>query len=322
MQFSYQTLGLASIDLADASFRISTADASAVLIRSINALGVLNPPTVRAKLDRYTIVSGFARVQACQKLGIHKIDARIVSPQESMKTLAQYAVMDNAFQRELNMVEQARAVNLLLDVCTGTDELVTVAQRTGLPINQKMVKKLIAVNQMPRGLHNGLRSGAIALPIALQLNRLYGHKDMDEISRLLIALNLSLNRQRELLEWVMSITKRDKITAEQLLNEETVQKILGDPELDRRQKVTQIWQHFKLRRSPVISNFVSNYNDHLEKLKIKKGARLVAPPNFEGATYTLQIDFQNLEEMKEMEKEVHRLARSPHMTHILEQIKK
>lgn len=322
MKFSYQNVSLSKIDIADASFRISTADASAALIGSINSLGLLNPPALIHNSNRYIIVAGFARVQACNSIGIKEIPARILSTQTPLKACVQFAIMDKVFQRDLNLVEQARAVRMLSKACSESDELMAFVQQAGLSINQKMVKKLLAVGQMPDMLQKGIILGAISLPVALQLNLMTGQEDRDEITRLFIELNLSLNRQRELMEWITAVTKRDKITATELLAEGAVQKIRLDSDMDRRQKVSQIWHQLKRRRSPEISSFETRYRALINNLKIKKGVRLVAPPNFEGTTYTLQVDFKNLTELKEMEQELSRIVRSSHMSDILGPIKK
>jgi ParB family transcriptional regulator, chromosome partitioning protein len=317
MHYSHQIVELCQIDQSDASFRISTADATPILTNSIEAVGLLNPPTLRAKSERFCIVSGFGRVQACQNLGLKEISARIVSQHATLTACVQHAIIDNTFQRELNIVEQARAVKLLSCVCGEPDELLTTAQQTGLAMNQKMIKKLMVVSQMTDTLHKGLITGAIALPIALQLAAIKDHKILDEISRLLMDLNLSLNRQRELFEWIVAIAKRDHIGIEQLLAEAPIQAVRQNAELDRRQKGAQIRQYLKKRRSPAIVAFESTYQNLLERMQLKKGARLVAPDNFEGPVYSIQMEFTNLDELKMMEKEVHRLTSSPYMSKIL-----
>jgi hypothetical protein len=48
------------------------------LARSIESLGLLNPITVSAVLDRYKLLAGERRLEACKSLGYKTIDARIV----------------------------------------------------------------------------------------------------------------------------------------------------------------------------------------------------------------------------------------------------
>lgn len=321
MDFKYQRIKISEINLADASFQLSESGASPVLVHSIASIGLLNPPALLIKNGSYTIVSGFARVDACHKLGIAELIARVIKPDTPLKNCVQLAVLEKAFQKELNTVQQARAVHMLEGVCDGVEDLISVAKHLGLSVNQKIIEKLNIVNQMPACLRTGLSSGAIALPVALQLHNIKESDVLEELCQLFLELNLSLNRQRALLESLRAISKREQIGFKQLLAERPLQTIRQNILLDRRQKASQIRHYLKQRRSPSIALFESNYNELINKLRLKKGVRILAPANLEARTYSLKIDFDDIDEMKAMQREVQRILRSPYMAQILDQLK-
>ncbi len=322
MQSSLQIVEVSQIDYGDTTFRISTSDASSLLIHSIDKLGLINPPVFLPKSDRYRIVSGFARVHACMALKHKRIQARILEPQTSLKTCVQQAVIDNSFQRTFNLVEQARVVRLLFDAYRGMEAIVAVAQGMGIKINAKMATKLLTVGQMPAILQQGLASGAIALPLALQFNSIKDIENIKKLSSFFIELNVSLSRQRKLFEWIVAITRRDQISIDHLLSEKPLQMLRQDSQLERRQKVSLIWQYLNRRRAPASSFFMDDYTNMIKQLKLKKNVRLLAPSNFEGQTYSLQFDFSNLDEMKGIDKELARIIQSPQMAKILKLIQK
>lgn len=322
MRCNYQNTNISTINLADTSFRISESDASPGLINSIASLGLLNPPTLIAKDDSYTIISGFARVDACLKLGVREINARVIEPDTPLKVCVQLAILEKAFESDLNTLEQANIVKMLVQVCDGVEELVSVAKHLGLSLNQKMAEKLNLVHQMPDGLKAGLSSGAIALPVALQIQNIKERDALDRLCQLFNELNLSLNRQRAMLESLLGISKRENIGFKQILAEKPLQSILQDTQLDRRQKASQIGHYLKQRRLPHISSFEIIYNNLIGELNPKKGVRIVPPANLESPTYAIQIEFKNLVELKAMDQEIQRIVASPYMERILDQLNK
>ncbi len=322
MQSSLQIVEIFQIDDGDKTFRISTGDASSQLIHSIDKLGLIHPPLLLPKSDRYCIVSGFARVHACIALKHKRIQARILEPQTSLKICVQQAVIDNSFQKTLNIVEKARVVRLLFDAYKEMEALIDVAPRMGITINAKMATKLLAVSQMPAILQQGLVSGAIALPLALQFISIKETDDIEKLSSFFIELNVSLSRQRKLFEWIVAITRRDQISIDHLLSEKPLQMLRQDSQLESRQKVSLIWQYLNKRRAPASSFFMDEYTNLIKQLKLKKNVRLLAPSNFEGQTYSLQIDFGNLDEMRGIDKELARIIKSPQLAEILKLIYK
>lgn len=192
-----------------------------------------------------------------------------------------------------------------------------MAQQAGLAWNPAMIAKLEAVGCMPKTLKEGLVDGTIALPVALKLHAQFEAPVVSALSRFLSALQLSLNRQRTLLDWMEAIAHRDHIGMEQLLAESPIQDALMDTQMDGPQKATLIWQYVQMRRSPAGASLNRKYHTLVKQLRLRKGVRLTAPANFEGQTYLLQLAFNNLEQLKDLEKELQRIVRSPHMADIL-----
>ena len=143
MPYNYQQIELLKINLADTSFRISDGDASTELIASIASIGLLTPPTLLAKIAGYSIICGFAKVHACQQLGIKKILARIIPPDTHLKECVHLAVAEKAYQQDMNPVELARAIQLLEQAYGRTDMLISASQHLRPALN--VVMRLLAL---------------------------------------------------------------------------------------------------------------------------------------------------------------------------------
>ena len=311
MGFDYQAIRLSQIAEDDLSFRISTQHAIDTLADSIDRFGLINAPILACQRDNYIVVSGFRRISACRHLGWGQTPARVLPTQTSLATCIQFAVVDNTAHRELNLVEQARVVQLLAKVHNDPLSVVQQANAMGMAINARMLEKINNINMMPDTLQQGLIDGSISLPTALRIYSFQDPAAHESLSELLCELNMSLNRQRELLDWVEAIVRRDQLSVDQLLADEQLCQWRHDETLDRPQKIQRIREFLRMRRYPAISAARKRYEATRRQLKLKNGIQLVPPENFEGSTHTLQLHFTSSQMLNELTEECQRLAQSP-----------
>ena len=110
----YQTVPLASINLQNDDFRITTREDFDELATSIEHDGLIIPPTlIKKHPPAYVIISGFRRVNAYQKMGRNEIIARILDSDADHLDCLRLAIAENAFQRQLNLIETSRALQKL-----------------------------------------------------------------------------------------------------------------------------------------------------------------------------------------------------------------
>ncbi|MEJ2039626.1 MAG: ParB/RepB/Spo0J family partition protein, partial [Desulfosarcinaceae bacterium] len=209
-------LPIAQIDEEDTTYRISSPGDIQKLASSLQAIGLINPPILEQVKAKCRIVCGFKRIQAARLLNWTAVPARVLPPQSSPRKCTQIAVADNSVTRNLGIVEQARALKLLERFIDGDEALIEAGQKINLPLNQAMIEKLRLVNEMKPVLQNGLVTGAISLPIAIRLHRWQDYPAMEVTGRLMNALNMSLNRQREMLNWFKGILSREKTTLHEI----------------------------------------------------------------------------------------------------------
>lgn len=308
MDFNYGTVDLNLIDTDDLFFRISTNALTSSLLISVKQVGILNPPIIISKSDGYRVVSGWRRIEACRQLGFDIIPVRLLDTSVDREGCIKLAICDNTFQRELNLVEQARAVRLISTIYHESEKIIELANALGLSINQDMLDKLMKLTQMDITIQSGLIDGSISLSVALSLYGMNDQKDALLIGLLLRELGLGLNRQREILDWMISICRWDGISAQKLLKEATIEQCRQNDQYDRRQKGQIIRDYLKKRRFPTIVQYENNFAQILRKLKLANGTHLIAPQHFESPSYTLKIDFKNRQELQKKCKEIDKMS--------------
>lgn len=317
MRCKEKRIKLSRIDSDDDTFRITTDANTDDLMVSIHHVGLLNLPLLVENNSDYTIVSGFRRIEACQRLGWSHINARILDSDTHRFECVRYAISDNAFQRPLNLIEQSRSIHMLSGFFKDQSRLAQEMSVFGLPANQSVITKIIRVCHLSSPIQSGILSNTISLSTALELDKLKQDAG-DGLAILFNCLKLGLNRQREIITLVKEIALRDGMSIQDVLEAKGVQDILGNEDLNGNQKARKLRIYLRQRRFPSIAVAEKEFEKHVKKLKLGSGTKLIPPDNFEGADYTLKISFKNLAELKNRKTTFDTVIRHPSLEKILE----
>ena len=104
MSYRMTVLDLTVIDLADDTYRISNPAAVEDLAKSIQHVGLINPPILFQKQDSYIILAGFHRIAAMQQMNYLHIPGKVVPPETSPLERVRIAITDNVSQRKLDLL--------------------------------------------------------------------------------------------------------------------------------------------------------------------------------------------------------------------------
>lgn len=310
MAYDIQTVPLSRIETADRAFRITTTTDKNDLIPSIRSIGMLQPPMLIERGEGWCIVCGFRRIAASEALNVKEISAFVVNDR-SLAQCVRMAIADNACQRSLNVVEQARAYALIHKVEKRPEVRVKIAAASGLPSSQAAVERILPVADMPASLQDGLLSGDIALPIALQLHRL-SEADAVALGSLFGKISVGLNVQRELLEMILDISKLDRCSVAELIGHEKIAAVLNNEEISVPQRVQKLRQMLKKMRYPSLSRAEESFTEMLKSLKLHPRLQLQPPRFFEGKTYRLNLSFDSCDQLRRLQAELDKLIQHPH----------
>ena len=310
------SLNLASIDLEDKTFRITTDTRTEYLILSIKSVGLLNPPILIKKTSSFQIISGFMRIFACLSLGMAQIPAMVVNSDRKKLECVKFAITENSLQRTLNLVELSRSFYMLSEFYKDDNKMVGVALELGLPDNPTFIKKIINLCKLPQPVQKGVLSNNISLAVALELE-MFGKDEGDAFATLFNDLKLSLNKQREIINRVKEISIRDEISVLSLLETGCIRKIVKNKDMDRARKVNKIRLFLKQKRFPEISKAEANFEKLIKELKLGKDMKLIHPKDFEGRGYRLNLYFESLEKLKKHKVKLDKIIQNPSLEDIL-----
>ncbi len=317
-QFSMNlaSIDLASIDLEDNTFRITTDTRIEDLILSIKSVGLLNPPILIKKTYGFQIISGFRRISAYISLGMVEIPARIVNSDGKKLECAKIAITENSLQRTLNLIEQSRSFYMLSGFYKDNDHLADAASALGLPDNSSIINKIKKICKLPREIQNGVLSNTISLSMALELEML--EKDEGSAFAILFErLKVSLNKQREIITHIKEIAIIENISIINLLTKSHLREIADDKDLDRNKKINKIRLYLKQRRFPEITRAEKELEIKIKKLKLGINMKLIPPKNFESSIYSLNLQFASMEQLQENKTALEKIIQNPILKYIL-----
>lgn len=316
MQFEIKNVSLNHIDSGDEVYRVTTNENTADLVESFAHVGLVNSPLLIKNNSNYTIVCGFRRISAYRCLELNSINARILSQNTKKLDCATYAIVDNAYQRSLNLVEISRAINLLDRFMDKTKQTGIKLEAMGLPENPSLIKKIKKIDRLPMALKNAIVADILSLSMALELGKL-DKKTGIAFAHLFADLKLGLNKQREIFTLVNEIAHRDDLPIMAVLKAPVLQAILNNDHFDRNQRTQKIRKYLKQVRFPSITTAEQAFKTHLKTLNLSANAKLIPPENFESKMYTLKFTFSRFSELHDHKLTFDALIENPAIQKIL-----
>lgn len=294
----------------DTRFRISTDTDPGPIAASIQAVGLVNAPLFLKGEGAVTIVSGFRRVEACRRLGWRSLPGRFLPDRADPMVAIGLAIADNALQRSLNLVEQARCYALLLAGLGTVERVSERAPGLGLPADPPHIRHVVGICRLPLPVQEGLVDGGLSLSMAMQLSVLEPAVAV-AFTRIFLALGLGLNVQRECLSRVTEISHREGIPVMQLLESREICRIVDAEGTDRGQKSRRLRSYLKARRFPHLDRAEKEMQVRIQQLKLGDGLSLKPPPHLESPVYTLELLFRSPDELNQRKAVLERTLANP-----------
>src|SRR5215218_3320848 len=162
------------------------------LVISIKQKGLINPPLVRLQKDRYELIAGHRRLEACKLLGWQNITCHIVDVDD--KNAYEISLIENVQQKTMSPIEEARAFKEYVDAFGWGSES-ELAQRIGK--SQEYISRRIRLLSLPEGLQKDVLEGRMSVSTAEELLPLNGNVIVQELGTYVAqnALNKEETRQ-------------------------------------------------------------------------------------------------------------------------------
>ena len=173
-------------------------DQLAELTASIKEVGVLQPPVVRKKGDRYELIMGERRTRAAKLAGLTTIP--VIIRQTPDNELLREALLENIHRSELNALEEAAAYNQLLNDFGYThDQLAAKLGRS-----RPLISNTLRLLNLPPSVQRRVAAGTLSAGHARALLAISDAQEIERIAQRIINEGLSVRAVEE----IISLTPR------------------------------------------------------------------------------------------------------------------
>lgn len=120
------------------------------------------------------------------------------------------------------------------------------------------------------------------------------------LGRLAVALKISENHLRDLMDWLEEIALRDNCGIEVILAEKVIKTIETDPRLGRADKLKRVKEEVRRRRFPRLTHTEDALKARIAGLKLHPEIVLSAPPGLEGGRLRVEFSASSQDELKRL----------------------
>jgi hypothetical protein len=230
-------LPLERVDFAEERYRTSTRGPSDKLRLSIRRIGLLHPPFVTRRDGSAVIVGGWKRLLACREMSLSPVEVLDTEEDEPLKNFL-LGFLENAATRPIGLVEAAAVLSRLLALGESRETVVhDYMPLLDLPRNGGILRSCLAVAEFTPEIQRGLEERDIPLSVARLLAPFTAE---DRAAVFPWILHLGRNKQKELLENLHGICRRDGISAAEVLAREGIRDDLDSARLSPLQKADRL----------------------------------------------------------------------------------
>ncbi len=287
---TFKLIPLEEIDFSDESFRISEELDSAAILDSLRAVGQLNPVCLLDREPQKVIVCGFRRLRALKLLGSEAF-ARILAENESNPIQAfNLALWDNLSHRRLHILEKARALLKLKQVCGLPEQKIAelYLPLMDLAPRESVLLSCLSLNNLHPNLRRCLLDGRLTqgsveylagTPWAIQA----------EMASLMDQTRLSASMQRKVLSLLEELAAMGKVPLTGPLQDAEIHAALNDPHWSAFQKGEKLYEALYRLRNPRLARASEHFMARKESLGLPAAIQISADPYFE--TPGLHVEF-------------------------------
>jgi ParB family chromosome partitioning protein len=164
------------------------------LAQSIKAYGIVQPIIVRRIADRYSIIAGERRYRAARLAGLKTVP--VVVKEYSDTELMEVSLVENLQREDLNPIEEAQAMHLLMSEHSLTQE--ALSERLGK--SRSAVANSLRLLTLPEEVRALLESGAISSGHARCLVTLKSDESKIRIAKKIVTEGLSVRAVEEMVK--------------------------------------------------------------------------------------------------------------------------
>ena len=290
---NYEYLNMEEINFTDDRFRISYFQPVRALAESILRAGVMQPVVVAIRDGKYVLVCGWKRALAGREIGLKKIPALVYDEKNDQKVYLT-ALDENLSSRSLSLVEKAECLTKIKSFGLSDETLVRkYCSKLSVPAKPAFLDIFLKIAGLDEDMKRFISEQDISLQV-VQLLLEFNSKIWSDLMPYLESLGQ--NKQKQLLENLYEISRRENIPPELILKSKEILPILNNKNLSVLQKADQIRLALQKQRYPQYYSWKDLFESYIRRMSMPGDIHIDPSPFFEDDQITLKFRFGNRKE--------------------------
>ncbi|MBF0474576.1 MAG: hypothetical protein HQK59_01895 [Deltaproteobacteria bacterium] len=289
----YVNLSLTEVDQTDRTFVISFGQETPVPQAVVLAAGTLPPVHLRTRENAlHQVVIGFERIVAYRQLEINSFSALLwpaaLPDRDALVMAAAHHALGSAF----NEAERALLLARLSIHFESSRVIAEFLPMLGLNPNSEILRRYLTLANLEEVLIQALGKGKLNRENALSLAKL-NPSDRLALFNVISALGCNHNTQKELIENINILSRRENQTGHDLITGPDSMAILDDSRIDQPTKAERWRRWIKNKLFPRLTQAEETYHRLTATIRSLPQVTLKPPPFFEGNKWTISLSFDN-----------------------------
>ncbi|MCP4251874.1 MAG: ParB N-terminal domain-containing protein [Candidatus Scalindua sp.] len=273
---------------------------SVAIEESIRRVGLINPVILKKNEsadETYSVICGYQRVLAWQKLGQVSIEAKVVDGLNDEEILL-LVLHDNLSSRGFNEIEKGIVLKKFLDIGYSYNRLTTeITLLLEIPPNKRIIDKYLSVLSLDREIRQSIARSELEMERASLLITL-DDADREAVYRILFKESTTnTNEVKEAIRNLLDLKLIKRIKMSELLSSSEISHIISDSKSNKRQKGEKICRLIKTMRYPSISVKEDEFEKSCRELKLDNDVRVNHSRYFEGDEIRITLKASNEEKL-------------------------
>ncbi len=185
--------------------KIFSEEAIIKLADSIRQFGIIQPLSVRVLGEEYELVAGERRLRAAKELGMEFVPCVICDISEEKS--AEISIIENLIREDLNIFEQASAIQTLIDTYGLTQEQIA----TKLSNSQSFVANKLRLLRLSQGERDKILENKLSERHARALLRIYDPDIREKVLNKIINEGMNVSKSEEEIDRIVSKLSPQKV---------------------------------------------------------------------------------------------------------------
>ena len=286
-------ISLDVIDLKDERFRFSYHFDLDRLLLSVKEIGLVNPPVIVNQESRFILVTGWKRLFTCLELSLTPLPVFILEQDDDFQAFL-FSLYENLTHRDFDLLEKAEILRLLKGFIKDEKQLVKdYLPLLGIPATLPYLDLYVKISQ----LESRWKKVIYEKKMSLASVELLTEFDVLERELLLpLILPLSQNKQKQILNDLIQISRKEEISLKKILAAQKIQPVLQSERLTPLQKAEKIRILLRKERYPSLSAWKESFDASLKRACLSKEVTVESSSFFENGEFSVSFSLRDKEE--------------------------